>query len=136
MPTERDFVDDVFAAAADRITFLRQTLALGLMVVDKWDRTDNDKNNLRATPELISIIHFTDREAAGFISEADLLMRDYVSGIAIASAPLKSRSEWWWEVWQGVVAAFCYSLLLILLAIVVRLGGHDLIDILREAIKP
>lgn len=136
MPTEREFVEAYVLASDDRTTLLRQAAAIGLLVVSKWDRADAAHNGEVSLTDAAPYGNCTDREASGFTSEANALIRDYVSGMAIASTPPKTRAEWWWEVWQGVVAAFCYSLLLILLAVVVRLGGHDLIDILRDAVKP
>ena len=46
-----------------------------------------------------------------------------------------------WAMWgipivTGLVAAFLYSLFLVIIAVLAKLGGHDLIDILRDALKP
>ena len=37
---------------------------------------------------------------------------------------------------QGFISAFLYSAFLIIVAILAKLGGHDLLDILRDALTP
>ena len=130
MQTERDAVDAVVRSSEDLDAYLEALVDLGLTVVRKWDRADTG-DSAPAPLAVAAYDRFTVAETRQFASNAAVLLRDYV-----AFVPKSEPVPFMLPVWQGVLSAFLYSLLLILFAVLVRLGGHDLIDILRDALKP
>ncbi len=61
-------------------------------------------------------------------------MRNFSAYLAMPDEP--TAKDWVPPIVQRLISAFPYSLILIVIAIVAKLGGHDLIDIVRNAPKP
>ena len=137
MAGERDQVDSVLYHAADPYKNLEQTLALGLLVLRKYDRSDERHGSHPTPSELASCASFTQSELDEFTSQAAQIMTQFAVSFAMPEPDAPTR----WTVWgipivAGLVTAFLYSLFLIVVAVLARLGGHDLLDILRDALRP
>ena len=137
MAGERDQVDSVLYYAANPYKNLEQTLALGLLVLRKHDRSDERYGGHPTPAELSSCASFTQVELDEFTSQAAQIMTQFAVSFATPEPDAPTR----WAIWgipivTGLVAAFLYSLFLVIIAVLAKLGGHDLIDILRDAVKP
>ena len=126
---ERDRVLLAAAAIGSPHQTLLHLVALGLTTQRKWDRAEN--SNPSPTPAQLAIADaFTPSEFQAFTDGASGLIRDYVAGI-----PDARKSSFWLPVWQGMLSAFFYSLFLIAAALLGgRLAGHELIELLRDAL--
>lgn len=130
MPSERDLVRVAYASSTDFHANLRSLVALGLTVAREWDRAERNHSSPSAE-QVARFDDFTDAEAAEFLSRASGMLRDYAGSI-----PQQQPRSFWLPVWQGVLSAFVYSVMVVVAAVLTRLGGHDLIDIARDALKP
>lgn len=137
MAGERNQVDSVLYHAADPYKNLEQTIALGLLVLRKYDRADEQFGPSATPAQLATCANFTQNELEEFTSQSAQILTQFAVSFAVPEA----EESGWWAVWGvpiivGLISAFLYSILLIVIAIIAKLGGHDLIDILRDALKP
>ena len=129
MPGEREAVDNAVRSSTDQREFLVSATAIGLMVISKWDRADLKHQN--ASPkQTVEFDSFTEAEVRQFNQRASTMLGEQVAVVAH-----KQKPSFWFGVGQGVVAAFLYSLFLIIVYVFgSKIGGHDLIDIARQAL--
>ncbi len=100
----------------------------------KHDRADDEFGSVFTDAELATKDHLTADEMDWFRERARIMLAQVSSYLAIPEANF--WAGWGRPVVQGLLSAFIYSLFIIAIAIVAKLGGHDLIDILRDALKP
>ena len=83
--------------------------------------------------------HWTDSQLGSLNETAESALSEFTLNILQSEAPrieaeaLKQAQSFWTDVWAGVVGAFAYTLLLIAFAIILRIAGVDLVDIIRAA---
>ena len=135
MPGERDQVAEVIENSALPYNNLQQTLALGLLVMAKHDRADDQAGPGYTDGQLADMDRFTRGEMDRFREQASIMLTQFSSYLTLGDVAAL-RAGWLVPIAQGLISAFLYSVFLILIAILARLGGHDLIDIMREALRP
>jgi DNA-binding transcriptional regulator YiaG len=134
LPGEREQAAEVIQNSPFSYNNLQQTLALGLMALAKHDRAESQFGQNYTDDQLASQDRFTLAETQKLREQAAIMLIQFASYLSIPEERL--WTGWGRPIIQGLVAAFVYSLLLIVIAILAKLGGHDLIDILRDALKP
>jgi hypothetical protein len=126
---EKDRVRDAIDPNKTGFSSVQAILALGLLVIEK-----HDKAALAAQPtgqaytanDLTAADAFTDRQIKKFDDEANQLL------FSIYQPLESSRVQWWWSVWGGVVSAFCWSILLIIIGYgIIRICGVDIVSVLQ-----
>ena len=114
---------------ADRHDRLRSFVALGLVVASKWDQADT-RHDGEATPaQATQFDTFTDAQTREFNERAAAMLAEYAASIAS-----RRRPSFWLPVLQSLVAALIYSVFVVIMFLLVKFGGRDLIDIAREAL--
>ena len=110
------------------------------MVLAKHDRAGSRHEEGYTNQQLAEADAFTVGEVDRFREQAGLMLGQYAVNLAVPTAfeLKKARGwaairEWFWGFGQGYASAIVWSLSLILIAVIAKLGGHDLIDILRDA---
>ncbi len=89
MPGERDFVDHVALAGSERHLILAETLALGLLVLRKWDRASLGLGQTAPTPaDVAAFDHFTTAALSEFRGKAKALLDEH----AILRRPADGRA--------------------------------------------
>ena len=135
LPGEREQVAEVLEKSTRLYDTLLQTTALGLLVMAKYDRAESQFGQTYDASQLAACDRFTAAEINGFREQAGITLSQFASYLSIPRAD-RGWSGWAVPIAQGFVSAFLYSVFLILVAILAKLGGHDLLDILRDALKP
>jgi len=135
LPGEREQIAEVIQNSTLPYNNLQQTLALGLLVLAKHDRADDHCGSGYTDEELAHMDRFTAAEMDRFREQAGIMLSQFSSYLSLPHNE-DSGKEWVRPIAQGFISAFLYSIFLIVIAILARLGGHDLIDILRDALKP
>lgn len=130
MPGEREAVENAVRSGSDSQEFLQVALGLGLMVISKWDRADAKYGTTPGPEQAAEFDSFTDAEVRAFNRRASQLLGEHV-----AVQVDRRRPSFWLPVWQGVISAFLYSLFLVIIYLLVKHGGHDLLDIARDALE-
>lgn len=130
MPGEREAVENAVRSSRDRQEFLQVALGLGFMVISKWDRADAKYGNTPGPEQAAEFDSFTEAEVREFNRRASQHLGEHVA-VQVDSR----RPSFWLPVWQGVISAFFYSLFLIVIYLLVKYGGHDLLDIARDALE-
>ena len=129
MPTERDCVRHLVNVRSDGLLALQETLALGLMVVRKWDRATVSGIEPNAE-DAIRHDNFTLDELHEFRSYASRLLLEYAAALPSPACSVP-RPSWWRGVAQSLTAAFLYSFVLVVIGFAVKLFGSDLLTVLR-----
>ncbi len=137
MAGERNQVDSVLYHAADPYKNLEQTIALGLLVLRKYDRADEQFGSSAIPAQLATCANFTQNELEEFTSQSAQILTQFAVNFAVPEPERPGwRAAWGIPLVIGFLSAFLYSIFLIVIAVIAKLGGHDLIDIAREALKP
>lgn len=119
MAAEFDCVTQVARASHERQLVLLESLALGLLVLRKWDRASLSLGKPAPTAaEAVAFDHFTNAELSEFRGKAKALLDEY----AILR---RSPVGWWSGFWQGYTSSIAYALTLALAAILIKLNGSD-----------
>jgi len=134
VPGERDQIDEVIQNSTLPYNNLQQTLALGLLVLAKHDRAEYEFGQGYTDPQLAAQDGFTSAEMGKIREQAGIMLAQFAAYLSTPDG--RGWQGWWPPIVQGLISAFIYSLFLIAIAIMAKLGGHDLIDILRDALKP
>ncbi len=125
MPGERDCVVQVARDSHERPLALAETLALGLLVLRKWDRATLSLGNPAPTIiEVAAFDQFTSRELSEFRARARSMLDEHA---ALHRPPV----GWWTGFWQGYASSLAYALTLALAAILIKLNGSDALTLLR-----
>jgi hypothetical protein len=122
MPSERDQFKRLTATPPLRNLQFQEYLTLAMMVTAKWDRA----SSLTKSPspeELAASGEFTEREFAEYREAAARMIRDYTATIA------QPKPSWAVPVLQGMVSSFCYTILLITVAVILKYSGIDILGI-------
>ena len=140
MHGERDQVATIVKESNLPYENLLQTLALGLLVLSKHDYAEEKHGENFSNTQLASADNFTAAQLAQFQETANTMLQHFAVGCAIAPIAepslLDRVKEWFWGFGQGFAAAVAWSVLLLIVAILVRFGGGDLIDIFARWVKP
>lgn len=125
MPGERDCVKQVARDSHERQLALAETLALGLLVLRKWDRATLGLGNPAPTAAEVSAFdQFTHGELSEFRGRAKSMLDEHA---ALHGPPV----GWWTGFWQGYASSLAYALTLALAAILIKLNGSDVLTLLQ-----
>ena len=125
MAGERDLCDLATKCRRDRLQVVEESLALGLLVVKKWDRIYSwHIESEPASVQLKVADSFTDDEIADFRETARRMLREYVA--EYINIKLSRPESWWRGFGQGVAAALAYSLGIVAIALIIKVLGSDL----------
>ncbi len=140
---ERDQVATIVKESTLPYANLLETLALGLLVLSKHDYAESKHGVNYSNSQLANSDAFTSAELAKFREEAGNMLMQFAVLLAIPEPEpvekptlLERVKEWLWGFGQGYAAAIAWSLTLLGIAILVRYGGGDLIDIFAKWVKP
>ncbi len=127
---ERDYVERVAGTGSNSHRILEETLALGFLVLDKWNRAATAHGANPTVQQVADRDRFTDRHFKQFKAVASRSLVEFAASLPRVGA----EPSWWYGVGQGVVvAAFVYSLGLAVLALIAfLLHGGDFMDLIRR----
>lgn len=83
--------------------------------------------------------HWTDSQLGSLNETAESALSEFTLNILQSETPrieaeaLKQAQSFWTDVWAGVVGAFAYTLLLIAFAIILRIAGIDLLEVIKNS---
>lgn len=122
---------------------LLETLTLGLLVLSKHDHAEAKHGFDFTDSQLADSDAFTSAELTRFREQANNMLMQFAVLLAIPEPEptekptlLDRVKEWFWGFGQGYFAAVAWSLTLLGIAVLVRYGGGDLIDIFAKWVKP
>lgn len=140
MPGEREQVADTVEQSTLPYANIVQTLALGLLVLSKHDRAEARHGASFSNTQLANFDRFTDGELNRFQEQAAIMLNQYGVLLAIPRGDppttWESIKDWLWGFGQAYIGAILWSLSLLIVAVLVRYGGGDLIDIFAKWVKP
>ena len=125
MPGERDQVAD---------TVEQSTLPYANIVAEA--RHGSSFSNA----QLANFDSFTNGELNRFQEQAAIMLNQYGALLAIPEVrqptTWESIKDWFWGLGQAYIGAVLWSVSLLIVAILVRYGGGDLVDIFARWVKP
>ena len=137
---ERDQVATIVEESNLPYENLLHTLALGLLVLSKHDHAEERHGPGFSNAQLATADSFTSSDLARFREIANTMLAQFAVNFAapppVQPSLLDRVREWFWGFGQGYVAALAWSLTLLLVALLVRYSGGDLIDIFARWAKP
>ncbi len=86
MPGERDAVETAVNSDTDR-EVVQSTLALGLMVISKWDRADTKYGSTPGPQQAAEFDSFTHPEMREFGRRAGAMLREHAAIVADGQRP-------------------------------------------------
>jgi len=95
-----------------------------MLVAAKWDKASSLTKN-PTSADLATSDQFTEREFAEYRESAARMIRDYTASIA------QPQTSWAIPILQGMAASFCYTIFLIITALILKFSGIDLLGILE-----
>ena len=128
---ERDQVNSVLSWATVPSKNIEQTLALGLLVLNKYNRSGNKFGNSPTADQIAKCAEFTPEELAVFTTQAALMLRQFAVDLALPVERRPSLADWWRDVWKGVVSIIVYSLCLLGFAGLWHVFGFDFVHALK-----
>lgn len=131
MPGERELAEEAARESRNAREGLERLLALGLCSFYKWDRIFHDEERNGGPVDQMQHLRyaegFTNRELDDYRRQASRAIDDYVRDQLRDLYP----NSWWYGFFQGIASAFAYSLILVLIALIVKLIGSDLLTVAR-----
>lgn len=129
---ERDLVNALVEAANQPLHGTEAAVALGLLVLAKWDRSR--EAGLSGPVDGHDI--FTDREGSGYRESARKMLRVYTESIiqvhdnkletVVNEALKKAKNGWWYGFWQNMAAALVWSLIIPGAVLLLKVSQPDL----------
>ena len=135
MTTEWEQVDHFLASARNPGIALTELATLGLLVSAKWDLARSGPLGTpdATTEQAARFDQFSVHRTAELREQARTALKLYA-----ASLPKPASKDGFWRgVWQGILAAFFYSILLAAAYIVIYLlKGGDAVELARTIVAP
>jgi hypothetical protein len=122
MPSEYDQIKRLFAATPNTILELQEHLALAMLVAAKWDKATNQHEN-PSHDDVAACDRFTEKEMAEHREAAARLIRSYTATIALPP------ESWARPILQGMASSFCYTLFLIITALILKFSGIGVLEL-------
>ena len=142
MPSEREIFSEIigYQQRLDEDSFIHGLLAFGLLHYYKLDRVlawEEDREDMLMPAEKVQELAdgFTQRQITDFYGTSIRALREYTARRSHQGPAKTHNTSYWYGVGQGLVSAFLYSTILLVIFLVTKLFGGDLLALLREILR-